>query len=134
MTPAPHSAPALPSAAAHQHWARHLMGAAGPAPTGVPALSTAEAARVQRHRDQLIAALQAQDRRALLCAKQAVLDAAFRSNPPLCADSPGHQSDGNSAAPQGSPALRRALRDLAWRMAGLLLPRSARHGARGLKI
>ncbi len=134
MTPTSHSAAALPSAAARHHWANHLMGSADPAAHRLPALSAAEAARVQRHRDQLIAALQAQDRRALLCAKQAVLDAAFRSTAPLCADSAGHPSDGDSAPPQRSPALRRALRELAWRMAGLLLPREARRGSGGLEI
>lgn len=90
-------------------WARHL---ASPAPCTTahqPLLTAAEAERVQRHRDQLLNALQAQDRLALLGAKHQVLEAAFG---PRDAD---------------SPALRGALRDLSWRMAGLLLPRGARH-------
>lgn len=97
-------------------WARHL--ASPPGPLGLaPTLTLAEAERVQRHRDQLLAALRAEDRAALISAKQQVLDAAFsprdaRSNPASAAD---------------SPALRRALRDLSWRMAAFLLPRSPRH-------
>ncbi|MFN4119870.1 hypothetical protein [Acidovorax sp.] len=103
MTPAPHT------------WARHLVAPVGSASSTLPALSAAEAARVQRHRDQLMAALQAHDRKALWCAKQAVLDAAFRPTEP-------------AAGQPLSPALRGALRDLAWRMAGLLLPRGTRNG------
>ena len=95
-----------------QAWARHL---AGPAPQPSTAgLTAAEAARVQRYRDQLAAALQRRDRGALRGAKQQVLDAAFRPRDPLG----GHGPD--------SPALRRALRDLCWRMAALLLPRRPR--------
>lgn len=74
----------------------------------LPAMSPAEAARVQRHHDRLMAALRERDRAALSSAKQEVLEDAF-----------GRPTPG--AAP--SPALRRALRDLSWRMAGLLLPR-----------
>ncbi|MES2609281.1 MAG: hypothetical protein V4679_03520 [Pseudomonadota bacterium] len=87
-------------------WEHHLA-----APGTVPArpLSSAEALRVQRHRDQLLAALRAQDRDALQCAKQAVLRAAY--GPP-----------GTPGAP-ASAALRAALRDLSWNMAILLLPR-----------
>lgn len=103
-------------------WTRHLAGAAcqGPgAPGSLPcvepppgtALSMAEAERVQRYRDRLMAAVQSQDRAALRSAKQAVLEAAFR-NP---------AEDGRPCA--GSPAMRRALRDLCWRMAILMLPR-----------
>lgn len=103
MTAAPHA------------WARHLAAPTGSASDKLPMLSTAEADRVQRHCDQLMAALQAQDRRALWRAKQAVLDAAFRPPEP-------------SSAQPVSPALRSALRDLAWRMAGLLL-RGTRRGA-----
>ena len=58
---------------------------------------------MQRHRDRLLAALQVQDRAALEQAKQDVLQA--------------------TCLPPGSPALRRALRELSWRMAGLRLPR-----------
>ena len=54
-------------------------------------------------RDRLLAALQVQDRAALEQAKQDVLQA--------------------TCLPPGSPALRRALRELSWRMAGLRLPR-----------
>lgn len=79
---------------ATSHWTARL----GETP---PLLTDAEAARVQRHRDRLLAALQARDREALHCAKQDVLQdaygAAFR------------------------PALRRALRQLSWHMAGWLL-------------
>lgn len=71
-----------------------------------PALSPAEAARVQRHHDRLMAALRARDRAALTSAKQDVLADAFGAPAPT------------------SPALRRALRELVWRMAGLLLRRS----------
>ncbi|MFY3384017.1 hypothetical protein [Paracidovorax sp. MALMAid1276] len=130
MSPALHTAAhrAAPDAATHL-WARHLnlvapgadTAAAAPALSAMsapPALSASEAARVLRHRDQLLAALHARDRSALHRAKQEVLDAAFRRTGPL-------------AAPPASPALRRALRDLAWRMAALLLPRSARPGAGG---
>ena len=57
-------------------WAQYLAQAQAltpPASTGPargPALTAAEAARVQRHRDQLMAALRSQDRLALHCAKQ----------------------------------------------------------------
>lgn len=99
-------------------WARHLaQNPADPAAAAHrPTLTAAEAERVQRHRDQLMGALRAQDRLALLSAKQQVLEAAFRPN-----DAQGQASTADS------PALRQALRDLSWRMAGLLLPRSARH-------
>ncbi|MFN7155664.1 MAG: hypothetical protein ACK4OE_18465 [Acidovorax sp.] len=106
---------AQPPAALPAHWAQHLMSPTATGPTQPP-LSTTEAARVQRHRDQLMAALQAQDRTALLCAKQEVLEDAF------CP----HSANAGADAP-GSPALRSALRDLSWRMAGLLLPRRACH-------
>ena len=96
-------------------WARHL--ASPPGLTGLaPTLTLAEAERVQRHRDQLLAALRTHDRAALASAKQQVLDAAFS---PRDARSPAAAAD--------SPALRRALRDLSWRMAAFLLPRSPRH-------
>lgn len=99
-------------------WARHLaQNLADPsAAPHRPTLTAAEAERVQRHRDQLLGALRAQDRLALHSAKQQVLEAAFR---PRDAQGPVCTVD--------SPALRQALRDLSWRMAGLLLPRSARH-------
>lgn len=85
---------------AHHAWAQHLS---APAPAPQAALSPAEARRVQRYRDRLLAAVQQRDRAALHRAKQAVLQAAY--------------------ARPGTPALRRALRLLAWHMATLLLPR-----------
>ena len=97
-------------------WAQHLTCPAAGAAAHPPILTLAEAERVQRHRDQLMAALRAQDRVALVCAKQQVLEAAF---------SP--RSDANLVGAQDSPAVRRALRDLSWRMAALLLPRSTGH-------
>ncbi len=113
MGPQPGTPPAL------RTWAVHLAqgpgGAAPATPAWAPTLTAAEAARVQRHRDQLMSALRARDRVALVSAKQQVLDAAF------CP----HEAPGTaSAATTPSPALRRALRDLSWRMAALLLPRS----------
>lgn len=88
-------------------WAHHLGAAATTHPA--PDLSDAEARRVQRYRDQLLAALQAHDRAALHHAKQAVLKAAY--GPP------------GTSGPPASAALRSALRDLSWHMAILLLPR-----------
>ncbi|MFN3438090.1 MAG: hypothetical protein ACK41V_10375 [Acidovorax sp.] len=99
-------------------WAQHLVSPAadgGSAPWQ-PVLSPAEAARVQRHQDRLMAALQAHDRVALLRAKQEVLADVYR---------PGSACDAAAATP--STALRGALRDLSWRMAGLLLPRCSHH-------
>ena len=102
MTTATQGRPAAPSqtplgAKAPEVWARYLASAAA------PGLSEGETLRVQRHRDRLVAALQEQDRAALEQAKQDVLQA--------------------TCLPPGSPALRRALRELSWRMAGLRLPR-----------
>lgn len=101
-------------------WAQHL--AQHPAAPGLcdaahpPLLTAAEAERVQRHRDQLMRALRARDRGALLSAKQQVLEAAF------------YPRDGHSRGTAAdSPALRHALRDLSWRMAALLLPRHSPH-------
>jgi hypothetical protein len=100
-----------------QTWAQHLAGpAAGAALPQGTALTMAEATRVQRYRDQLMAALRAQDRRALRSAKQQVLEAAFC---PRAACGP--------QSPADSPAVRRALRDLSWRMAAVLLVRSPGH-------
>lgn len=79
-------------------WARHLAAPAPQAP-----LSPAEARRVQRYRDRLLAAVQAHDRDALQRTKQAVLQAAYTR--------------------PATPALRGALRLLAWHMAALLPPR-----------
>ena len=127
--PAPGSALWAGNASAVSLWAQHLAGSGADLGTGAaapsPALTQAEAARVQRHRDQLMAALRAQDRCALLCAKQQVLLAAF-SPPPPPTPTPTPSLTGAVGAAD-SPALRRALRDLSWRMAGLLLPRGARH-------
>ncbi len=120
------AAAATSPAPASDAWARHLACAAhraahdtqGPAPArraglGAP-LSAQEAHRVQRYQDRLIAAVLARDRSALRDAKQAVLEAAFGG--------PGDTARGAGGA-SGSPAMRRALRELCWRMAGLVLPR-----------
>ena len=74
---------------------------APPAPA-CAGLSETEAQRLERHRQRLLHALQAQDRRALHTAKQALLRSAYRR-------------------PATAP-LRRALRDLSWCMAAMLLP------------
>lgn len=120
------NAMAWTSMAATDAWTSHLAGVGdgGPVntqdPLGVGArcpdttLSMAEAQRVQRYRDRLIAAVQSKDRSALRNAKQEVLEDAFRSGA-----GPGR----NDGCATGSPAMRRALRDLCWRMAGLMLPR-----------
>ena len=78
-------------------WAQHLM---APVTAQQTALPPAEALRLARLHDRLLAALQANDRAALRCAQQDVLQAAF--------------------TPAGTPALRGALRALVWRMAALL--------------
>ena len=88
---------------------------APPAPA-CAGLSDTEAQRLERHRQRLLHALQARDRVALGCAKQQVLAAAF------CA--PGEH---RATAAQDSPALRRALRELCWCMAALVLPRGPGH-------
>ena len=80
-------------------WAEHLM---APITAQQTALPPAEALRLERLHNRLLAALQANDRAALRCAKQEVLQAAF--------------------TPTGTPALRCALRALVWRMAALRLP------------
>ena len=103
MTTATQRRPAAPMqtplcAKAPEVWARYL---ASPTAAAVSGLSEGEALRVQR--DRLLAALQVQDRAALEQAKQDVLQA--------------------TCLPPGSSALRRALRELSWRMAGLRLPR-----------
>lgn len=91
----------------HGPWGQHLVGAsaasAQPLRPPAPGLSAAEAQRVERYRERLLSALRAQDRRALQTAKQAVLRSAYRE--------------------PATAALRRALRDLSWCMAGMLLPR-----------
>ena len=78
-------------------WAQHLM---APVTAQQAGLSPAEALRVQRLHDRLLAAVQAHDRPALRSTQQEVLQAAF--------------------TPAGTPALRSALRALVWRMAALL--------------
>ena len=78
-------------------WAQHLM---APVVAQQARLTPADAQRVQRLHDQLLAALQARDRSGLRSAKQAVLAAALTQ--------------------PGSPALRRTLRAMAWHMAALL--------------
>lgn len=102
-------------------WAHHLVAHATSPVPGEMTLSPTEAARVQRHHDRLMAAWRAQDRLALHHAKQEVLDGAFST---VVAEVPPAFSPARAVAP--SPALRRALRDLSWRMAGLLLPRGLR--------
>ena len=87
-------------------WAQHLMARVTAQQTALP---PAEALRLARLHDRLLSALQANDRAALRCAKQEVLQAAF--------------------TPAGTPALRRALRALVWRMAALLPP--GRHRMQG---
>ena len=74
-------------------WAQHLM---APVTAQQAGLSPAEALRVQRLHDRLLAAVQAHDRPALRSTQQEVLQAAF--------------------TPAGTPALRSALRALVWRM------------------
>ena len=88
-----------------QAWTQHLATPA-PAPQGL--LTPAEALRVQRHHDRLLAALQARDRGALHDAKQAVLRAAYGQ--------------------PGTPALRSTLRMLVWQMAALLPQRGVHAG------
>ena len=87
-------------AEAPEAWARYLVLAE---PSAASGLSDSDAVRVQHHRDRLLTALQVHDRGALEQAKQDVLAATY--------------------LPPGSPAMRRALRELSWRMAGLRLPR-----------
>jgi len=70
-----------------------------------PALSRAEAQRVQHYHDRLMHALQARDRAALRQTKQDVLQAAYLRRQPT------------------TPALRYALRRLSWWMAGMRLSR-----------
>lgn len=106
------------SAAACQRWAQHLvpslaLGGHSGGATDHAVLTAAEAARVQRHCDHIMAALRRKDRSALIQAKEAVLDEAFRSGP---------AQGGDNTSVAGSPALRRTLRDLSWHMAGWLLP------------
>lgn len=93
-----------PSCGPNTAWAQHLM---APVAAQHAALSPAEALRVQRLHDRLLAALQANDRTALRSTREAVLHAAF--------------------TPAQSPALRTALRALVWRMAALL-PAARRRG------
>ena len=97
-------------------WAAHLAHTSAGPITPLPGLTPTEAARVQRHRDQLLAALRARDRVALGCAKQQVLEAAF------CP-----RNECRPATAPDSPALRRALRELCWCMAALVLPRGPGH-------
>ncbi len=95
------------TAPTHGPWGQHLVGANArgnqPPRPSAAGLSAAEAQRVERYRERLLSALRAQDRRALQTAKQAVLRSAYRE--------------------PATAALRRALRELSWCMAGMLLPR-----------
>jgi len=83
----------------------------GGPPPGTHLQWPAQGQQVERLRSALLQALEAGDRAALRAAKQQVLAAAF---------APAH--GGGPPA----PALRLALRHLAWQMAGLLLPREGR--------
>lgn len=137
--PCAHSASSRPCSSAAPAWAQHLAATATATATdslrhnGTPAslLTTAEACRVQRHHDSLMTALQDEDRLALVRAKQNVLNEAYQ--PQRSYDERGRYkapgaADGEGARTCGadnSPALRRALRDLSWRMAAWLVPRSA---------
>lgn len=99
----PHRPPARPEAAvasAAPPWAPAL---ARPQPGGTPALAAPDALQVRRLREQIESALADRDRAALHGAKQEVLHAAYRQAHPAAA--------------------RRALVELSWHMAGLLLPR-----------
>ena len=85
-------------------WGQHLVQpGAQHVPPPATGLSAAEAQRVERYRQRLLAALRAKDRHALQTEKQAVLRSAYRE--------------------PATAALRRALRELSWGMAGMLLPR-----------
>jgi hypothetical protein len=95
-----------------QPWAAYLSGGA---PGTVARLSEREAVRVQRYQDHLLQALQSRDKAALRTAKHDVMTAAYGQGTAGGPTRPGTPS------PSPSPALRRALRELAWRMSGLLL-------------
>lgn len=95
-----------------QPWASYL---AGGAPVTVAYLSACEALRVQRYQDHLLQALQARDKAALHAAKHDVMVAAFGQAAEVVHPQPG------TPPSSASPALRRALRDLAWRMSGMLV-------------
>ncbi|MFN7857682.1 MAG: hypothetical protein ACK5OA_14105 [Acidovorax sp.] len=122
MSSAPLGAPHRPP---QEPWPQHLVAQASCLLTGegqrpvvhAPPLSEREAQRLERYRDRLLAALQARDRAALTAAKQEVVRAAFA---PCAGEHPLRSPP--------SPALRQALRELVWRMSGLLLPRAQRHG------
>lgn len=111
-------------------WSLYLsttaVATSAPGATQPPGLDDAEAARVQRHHDRLMTALQTQDRAALLRAKQDVLEEAYCTR---AAPTPRPTTNVRDPTTTGtdSPALRRALRELSWRMAALLVPRSPRH-------
>lgn len=70
-----------------------------------PALSHAEAQRVQRYQDRLARALAQRDRTTLRRTKQYVLAAAYQPRRGV------------------TPALRNAMRQLSWHMAAMLLTR-----------
>ncbi|GAA4425073.1 hypothetical protein [Acidovorax lacteus] len=95
--------------AAHPHhaagqngWERFLAGHGSEGtPPPATALSPADADRVAAYRDALLQALAQRDRQALAQAQARLAQAAWR------------------ARPLAAPPLRRALRELAWRAAGL---------------
>ena len=99
----PHRPPARPEAAAASAAPPLTPALARPQPGGTPALAAPDALRVQCLREQIESALAECDRAALQGAKQEVLHAAYRQAHPA--------------------ATRRALVELSWHMAGLLLPR-----------
>ena len=97
-------------------WAQYLAQAqaltppASSGPARGTALTAAEADRVQRHRDQLMAALRSQDRLALHCAKQQVLDAAFCPRRPEAHLDPGGSVTGAADSPMTHDAAAISLR------------------------
>ncbi len=87
-------------------WSGYLSAWQAPAAATAPApLGLEDIARLERYRDRLLAAWEAQDQDALRSAKQAVLRTA-------------------RMRPMPSPVFMKALRGLAWRMAALRLERS----------
>ena len=88
----------------------HRASLHGPRPAcSGPALSFAEAQRVQRYQDRLMRALAARDHQSLRRAKRRVLAAAY---------TPRRRG-------MASPAFRQALKQLSWLMAGMLLTRDS---------
>ena len=82
-------------------WSLYLsttaVATSAPGATQPPGLDDAEAARVQRHHDRLMTALQTQDRAALLRAKQDVLEEAY------CTRAAPHQGQRSTCATPQQP-------------------------------